>query len=170
MTCKAEGELNIALIAEDAFRIAGLRECMRKTGLRCTIQRVAPTRKACACLARRKPFSGSAVPDLTLLDVAARPDDDFGLLKAVAFGRQRSKSTLVLLVGPTSEELLTRGELDGGKSTMFSPQSLHTFLAKLAGPRQQAFLRALSTLYQYGPLLVREPQSLCESHSDRMSA
>lgn len=170
MTTKSRDELNIVLIAEDPFRIALLRDCMRKSGLQCTIRRIAPTRKACACLARRKPFNEAAAPQLTLVYVAACPADDFGLIKAVAFGRQRSKSTLVLLVDSTSETAITNGTLDGGRSTMFSPQSLETFLTKLAGPQQGAFLGALSTLYQYGPLLVREPRCFRETHSDQMSA
>ena len=165
-------ELDVLLIADDVYRVAMLRESMRQQGLTCTIRRMDPTRKASACVRRLKPYEKSPRPDLVLFDIADPSEATIDVLREVAFGARRSEVPVILLTSPTSEPLLEGGAIDGGEATMFSPRSLGSIVAKLADQRRPAFLEALGTLYEYGPILARLPDVFLERRDDlvRMSA
>ncbi|MDH3747803.1 MAG: hypothetical protein OER97_06310 [Gammaproteobacteria bacterium] len=158
--------LDLLLIADDAYRVAMLRRAMHQVGLSCTIRRLAQTKKASAYLGRVKPYQNSPLPDLVFFDIADSDPSTVEIAKDIAFGERRSKVPVVLLTSPASETLLESGELDGGATTMFSPRTLETFLKKLVGRRRYGFLRALSTLYQYGPILARQPLNFLEHGSE----
>jgi len=162
MPKKADRNLDLLLIADDPYRVAMLRRAMRHAGLNCTIRRLGQTKKASAYLGRVSPYENSALPDLVLFDIADFDSSTVDIAKDIAFGERRSKVPVVLLTSPASETLLESGELDGGATTMFSPRTLETFLKKLVGRRRYGFLRALSTLYQYGPILARQPLNFLE--------
>ncbi|NNC76743.1 MAG: hypothetical protein HKN77_02200 [Woeseiaceae bacterium] len=158
--------LQILLIADDKFRIAMLRRAIRDTDLKCSITRLAQTHTARAFLNSKQLTEGKQRPDLVLLDMG---NDDASALKtasAVALGPGRSPVPVVLLTSAVTEALLQSGELDDGKSTMFSSRPLPLFLEKLAGGSRQGFLQALETLYQYGPVLARLPEHFFRSSDD----
>ena len=73
----------------------------------------------------------------------------------------------MLLTSPASQQMLDNGDVDEHKSVMFSPTSLTCFVRKLAINKRSSFFRALDTLYQYGPILVRVPSAFVGfSHQD----
>ena len=158
--------LDVLLIADDSYRVAMLRQAMQQHGLSCTIRRLDQTKKASAYLKRMQPYENSPTPDLVLFDLAEPDDTAVDLLREVAFGERRSEAPVVLLTSPASEPMLESGEVDEGQSTMFAPRSLQTFLQKLVGSRRAGFLRALKTLYQYGPILARQPRHFLEKRDD----
>lgn len=163
MPTMAETELDLLLIADDAYRVSMLQALMRNAGLTCTVRRLDQTKKATAYLRRLKPFENSRLPDLVLFDIAESHPSIVDLARDVAFGERRSAVPVVLLTSPASETLLESGELDGGKSTMFASRALETFLGKLVGRKRHGFLRALATLYEYGPILARQPARFLEN-------
>lgn len=164
----AEKTLDVMLIADDAYRVAMLRQCMRTSGLSCTIRRMGASKKASAYLNRRQPYEKIPMPDIVMFDLAEMDPQMIDILQDVAFGEQRSSVPVVLLTSPSSESLLESGEIDEGRATMFSPRSLPTFLQKLTGRRRRGFLRALRTLYEYGPILARQPAHFLERRGDAL--
>jgi len=158
--------LDVLLIADDSYRVAMLRQAMQQSGLNCTIRRLDQTKRASAYLKRLQPYEHSPRPDLVLFDLAEPDPRSIELLRDVAFGNRRSEVPVVLLTSPASEPLLESGEIDDGEATMFSPRSLQTFLKKLVGRRRSGFLRALKTLYQYGPILARQPDHFLEKREE----
>ena len=162
----AEKTLDVMLIADDAYRVAMLRQCMRKSGLSCTIRRMGASKKASAYLNRRQPYDKSPMPDIVMFDLAETDPQTIDVLQDVAFGEQRSSVPVVLLTSPSTEPMLESGEIDDGQATMFSPRSLPNFLKKLTGNRRRGFLRALRTLYEYGPILARQPAHFLDRSDD----
>lgn len=164
--------ITMVLIADDSYRIALLRRAVRDAGVACTIYRVPLTTGAPAFLKPKAPDGTAAAPDLVLCDFASIDANVCRTVKAVAFGSQRSPVPVVLLTSKASEDLLDCGELDEGAATMFSARPLQFVLQKLAGDGRQAFLRALATLYQYGPVLARQPDSFldCSDEKTELSA
>jgi DNA-binding NarL/FixJ family response regulator len=123
-----------------------------------TIRRLGFSTKASAYLQSRTPYKKASLPDLVLFDLADLHKNSKDLLRSIAFGQQRTPVPVVLLTSPATECLLQAGDIDGGEATMFSPRTLASLLKKLVGQRQQGFLKALSTLYEYGPILARQPE------------
>lgn len=155
----SESPLTIVLIADDTLSIAMLRRAVRAAGIACTLHRVPPTAGARAFLRPKTPGGARTAPDLVLCDFAATDAASCSTVRAVAFGRQRSPAPVVLLTTDASEAVLESGELDGGKATMFAARPLPFILGKLGGEGRRAFLGALTTLYQYGPILARHPRA-----------
>lgn len=159
--------LSIVLIADDNYRIALLRRSLRDAGVACTIHRLPLTTGARAFL-KPKAADGSTAPaDLVLCDFSSIDSDSRRVIQAVAFGSQRSRVPVILLTSQEAETLLDSGELDDGLATMFSARPLEFFVRKLAGEDSRVFLRALATLYQYGPVLARMPDAFLDCGDDR---
>lgn len=158
--------ITIVLIADDSYRIALLRRAVRDAGVACTIYRIPLTTGARAFLKPKAPDGTAATPDLVLCDFATTEAGVCRTVQAVAFGSQRSDVPVVLLTSEASENLLDSGELDEGAATMFSARPLEFVLRKLAGDGRRAFLRALATLYQYGPVLARQPDVFLDCGDD----
>ena len=163
---KTPESLDVLLIADDGYRVSMLRESMRQSGLSCTIRRMDQTRKASAYVRKLESYGKSPRPDLVLFDLAEPSEKTLEVLRDVAFGEQRSEVPVVLMTSPASEPLLESGEIDDGRATMFSPRALPSLLGKLVGSRRQGFLRALGTLYQYGPILARQPAEFLDRRDD----
>lgn len=149
--------LDMVLLSEDTYRVAMLRQLMLSVRIDGTLRRLGFSSKASAYLQSRTPYEETSLPDLVLFDLAEVQENSKDLLRSIAFGRQRTPVPVVLLTSPATESLLQAGDIDGGEATMFSPHTLTTLLKKLAGQRQPGFLKALSTLYEYGPILARQP-------------
>ncbi len=162
----SQSPITIVLIADDRYRIALLRRAVRDAGVACSIYRVPLTTGARAFL-RQKSRDGSTVtPDLVLCDFASVDAAVCRAVKSVAFGSQRSPVPVVLLTSEASEAMLDSGELDEGAATMFSARPLEFIIGKLADGGRRAFLRALATLYQYGPILARQPDNFLHCAND----
>ncbi len=165
-------KLDIVVVARDSCRYAKLREAMQAAGLHGTIRRLAPTRKTYSYLARTRPARSSPPPDLAFFDLADPRPEALDIARKMVCDKYRSRVPLVILTSPESESLIASGELDEGRTTMFSARPLESFIAKLAPRGRNGFLRALATLYQYGPLLARLPLRMLENcdENDRLSA
>lgn len=172
MPANCQTPLTIVLIADDSYRIALLRRAVRDAGVACTIYRVPLTTGARAFLKPRSPNGAPTQPDLVFCDFATTDGNVRRTVQAIAFGKQRSPVPVVLLTSTASEELLDSGELDDGKATMFSARPLDFVIGKLAGDERLAFLHALATLYQYGPVLARQPDVFLDrgDHDVELSA
>lgn len=162
MPADSQSPITIVLIADDSYRIALLRRAVRDADIACTLYRIPLTAGARAFLRPKAPGGTTATPDLVLCDFASADDNVCRTVKAVAFGSQRSPVPVMLLTSAASEDLLDSGELDEGAATMFSARPLEFILRKLAGDGRRAFLRALATLYQYGPVLARQPDAFLD--------
>jgi len=163
MTTSMGKDLQILLLAENARRVSMLRQSFRDNDLSCGIKRIGHCKKASACLRRKPPYQSEQLPDLVLFDFAEADPESLALARDIAFGADRSPVPVVLMTSPETESMLETGELDDGEATMFTARALDNFLCKLVGRRRQAFLRALRTLYQYGPILARLPAPFLET-------
>lgn len=172
MPADNQSPITIVLIADDSYRVALLRRTVRDAGVACTMYRVPLTTGARAFLKPKSPDGSTATPDLVLCDFGSVDGNVCRTVKSVAFGSQRSPVPVVLLTSEASENLLDSGELDGGAATMFSARPLQFIFQKLAGNGCRAFLRALATLYQYGPILARQPDNFlhCGDDETQLSA
>lgn len=157
MPANDQSPLTIVLVADDSYRIALFRRAVRDAGVACTIYRVPLTTGARAFLKPKSPNGAQTQPDLVICDFAATDANVCRTVQAIAFGSRRSAVPVILLTSTASETLLDSGELDDGEATMFSARPLEFVIGKLAGDGRRAFLRALATLYHYGPVLARQP-------------
>ena len=165
-------DLQILLLAENTRRVSMLRKSVRDGGLSCVIKRIGHNKQASEWLRRNSPPRSEPVPDLVLFDFAKAEPDAVALARDIAFGAERSRVPVVLMTSPETESMLESGELDDGEATMFTARALDVFLRKLVGRRREGFLRALGTLYQYGPILAPLPSHFLESNGepDKLSA
>lgn len=167
-----QAPLSIVLIADDGYRTALLRRAIRDAGVTCDLRRVAMTTGARAFVKRKRSDGSYAAPDLVLCDFAEVDGGTCRTVRSLAFGSQRCEVPVILLTSRDSEALLDRGELDDGEATMFSARPLDFLVRKLAGNGREAFLRALETLYRYGPVLARQPRQFLDpgDHRTELSA
>lgn len=149
--------VNVVLIADRPSRAKMLRDLMQQAGVSGVIRRLAPGEPAIDCARQSGSYHEKPLPDLIIYDYA-HPDKHCTLiLKNIAFGAGRSSVPVILLTSPESQTLLESGEIDGGNAVMFSPTGLAAFIGKMESKRRQMFFKALHTLYQFGPILVRTP-------------
>ncbi len=153
----AENGVNLVLIAEQADRAAMLRDTMRKNGINGVIRRLAPGPAAIDCARKSGSYRDKAPPDLIVFDFSDPSEHNTTVLRDIAFCNDRSRVPVVLLTSPSSQNLLDTGDIDGDTAVMFSPTSLVSFVQKMQDDKRKSFFRALHTLYQYGPILVRMP-------------
>ncbi len=152
-----ENGVELVLIAERADRAAMLRDTMRKNGINGVIRRIAPCKAAIDCARKAGPYKQKSPPDLIIYDYSDPSEQNTAVLRDIAFCNERSRIPVVLLTSPASQDLLDTGEVDGDTAVMFSPTSLVSFVQKMQDNKRSGFFRALHTLYQYGPILVRMP-------------
>ena len=160
-------ELNLVLIADDPLSAVMLRDAMQESGINGVIRRLGPGTPAIECARQTGAYSHKPPPDLILFDYSVPAEHNTGVLREIAFGSRRARVPVVLLTSPASQDLLDNEEIDCNGAVMFSPTSLASFIRKLGIGKRQAFFRALDTLYQYRPILVRTPAAyLCHGHGE----
>lgn len=164
-----EKGVNLVLIADNPDRASMLRATMEKTGINGVIRRLSPGAPAIDCARKSGAYRQKELPDLILYDYADPDDRCTSVLRDIAFGSERARVPVVLLTSPGSQDLLDTGEVDGNKAVMFSPTSLSSFVGKMKTDTRTSFFKALDTLYQYGPILVRMPRSMRQSDSEQMA-
>lgn len=165
-------DINLVLIAEDATRASLLRDTMARFGVNGVIRRIGPGEPAVNCARQRGPYCEKPLPDLFFLDFTDPTEESISVLKAIALGDERTPVPVILMTSPNSQHLLDNGNLAGDSAVMFSPTSLPSFIRKMRSDKRGAFFKALRTLYQYGPILVRPPDSAlhCNSGLTALSA
>lgn len=152
-------EINLVLIASESSRAAMLRDAMARCGVDGVIRRISPGSPAIDCALQQGLYREKAPPDLIFVDFTEPGDESIAVLNAIAFGQRRAAVPVVLITSPQSQELLDSGTLADESAVMFSPTSLPSFMRKMKLEKRPTFFKALRTLYQYGPILVRSSVS-----------
>jgi response regulator RpfG family c-di-GMP phosphodiesterase len=153
-------DVNLVLIADNPDRASMLRDTMEKIGINGVIRRLSPGAPAIDCARKTGAYHQKELPDLILYDYSNPSEQNTSVLRDIAFGNERARVPIVLLTSPGSQDLLDTGEIDGNKAVMFSPTSLRSFVGKMKADKRTSFFKALDTLYQYGPILVRMPEPM----------
>jgi len=151
--------INLVLIAADSARASLLRDTMSNCGVEGVIRRIDPGNPAVECARQTGPYRKKPLPDLFFVDFTNPNEENIAVLKAIAFGEQRTSVPVVLMTSDYSQELLDNGDVAEESTVMFSPTSLPSFFRKMNSGKRPTFFKALRTLYQYGPILVRPPES-----------
>ncbi len=154
--------VNLVLIAENPNRASMLRDAMERNNVNGVIRRLEPGAPAVDCARKSGAYSQKDLPDLIVFDYANPNEKNTSVLRDIAFGIERARVPVVLLTSPDSQDLLDTGDLDGDKSIMFSPTSLPSFVRKMKNGKRGTFFKALNTLYQYGPILVKTPEAFLD--------
>jgi CheY-like chemotaxis protein len=152
--------INIVFIADQLGRAEMLRERLQDCHIRGHIQRLTPGNRAIQYVRQRGEFRRKVLPDLIICDFATPTTAKIGVLRDIAFGRQKVPVPVILLTSDKTEAMLEAGEVDGGKAVMFTPTTLDSFVEKLGSGDRGRFIKALNILYQYGPVLVDAPLTL----------
>ena len=127
------------------------------------MRRIEPTLAAGDAIRRLESASDAPAPDMVFFDLGRPDPDKLRALKRVAFGKRRARSPVVILTSDLSEHLLEGAGIADGRSIMFEPADLSCFLRKMREHRRARFNRALSVMYELGPILVRLPRSFVDS-------
>jgi response regulator RpfG family c-di-GMP phosphodiesterase len=154
-----EKAINLVLITDDQGRAAILRGMMEKFGINGVIRRIDPGENAIHCARKSGSYREKSLPDLIFFDFTDPDEKSIAVLREIAFGDARARVPVVLLTSSDSLDLLDNGSVGDATAIMFSPTSLPSFVGKMTNGKRCAFFRALNTLYQYGPILVRLPET-----------
>lgn len=154
-----EKDINLVLIADDQGRASILRSMMEKFGINGVIRRINPGENAIDCARKAGPYREKSLPDLIFFDFTDPNEESIAVLREIAFGHKRARVPVVLLTSNASLGVLDDDRVSDPTAIMFSPTSLPSFVGKMKNGKRSAFFRALDTLYQYGPILVRLPES-----------
>ena len=152
------GSLDIALIGEDRRRLALLRQEIQQRGPSCRIR----TLNAAQALIAPSTGSGKdsvGAADLLIVDFAGPETARLSWIHALAIGARRTRIPVVILTSGGSENLLRCSVSNDADVTMFSPTTLSAFMRGLQQTQSRFFMKALYTLYDFGPILVRLPDS-----------
>lgn len=153
-----QNDINLVLISDDPGRAAMLQGEMERVGLEGIIRRIAPGRGAVNCARKSGAYREKSPPDLIFFDFSDPGEKNAALLADIAFGEDRARVPVVVLTNSRSLGVLDSGEVGDSNAIMFSPTNLPSFVGKMKNGQRATFLRALDTLYQYGPILVRLPE------------
>ena len=151
--------INLVLIAENPNRASMLRDTLQTTGISGVIRRLEPGSPAIDCARKSGAYRQKDLPDLILFDYADPNERTTTILRDLAFSDEKARVPVILLTSPCSQALLDTGDVGGEEAIMFSPTSLKSFVGKMKNEKRTSFFKALDTLYQYGPILVRMPES-----------
>lgn len=154
-----EKAINLVLIADDQGRASILRGVMEKLGVNGVIRRIGPGKNAIDCARKSGAYREKSLPDLIFLDFSDPDEKSIAVVRQIAFGDERARVPVVLLTSSDSLDLLDDSSVTDPKAIMFAPTSLPAFVGKMKNGKRSAFFRALDTLYQYGPILVRLPET-----------
>lgn len=156
---KSTRGINLVLIAKYPERASMLRSTMVQFGIDGVIRRISPGAPAVDCAHQRGAYCEKPLPDLFFFDFTEPTEACISVLKAIAFGDRRTAIPVVLITSAESQDLLDSGAVAEDAAVMFSPTSLASFIHKMKSDQRPSFFKALHTLYQYGPILVRPPES-----------
>ena len=153
-------EINLVLIADQPNRATALHDLMQDSGVNGVIRRLSPGKGAVDCVRQTGLYRDKTLPDLFICDFSAPDKLKISLLTEIAFGANKAPVPVIVLTSPDSAAMLDSGEIDGGKAVMFTPTALTSFVEKMRNGGRLSFFKALRTLYQFGPILVRTPDEL----------
>ena len=155
-----EKDINLVLIGDDPGCANTIRETLQVAGISGIIRRVKPGDRAVECARHEGSFESTDLPDLILFDYEEPDQGKTELLHEIAFCPERAEVPVVLLTSPESQELIDNGDVGDDKAVMFTPTSLSSFINKMRNGHREVFLKAVRTLYEYGPILVSMPRQV----------
>ncbi|MEL7185568.1 MAG: hypothetical protein AAFN50_03895 [Pseudomonadota bacterium] len=158
-------DLNLVLVADRPELSQLLSEQLQQAGVSGVIRRMPFGGEAIACAKRSGNYRWRPAPDLVIFDYSRVDEYATDILRQLAFGDDKAKVPVVIITTPVSQAELDDGKVDGGDAVMFSPTEMDNFVAKMRNGNRGQFFKALKTLYQYGPILVRTPGRLLEQDS-----
>ena len=167
---KPANDVNVVLIADIASRATMLHDIMARAGVDGVIRRLSADNSAIDCVRQSGAYQHETPPDLYLFDYSSPDSVITSVLKEIAFCSEKPEAPVILMVSPKSQLMLDAGEIDDGMSVMLSPTSLPSFVRKLRVGRRKLFFRALRTLCEFGPILVRTPETALRKQKLAMSA
>ncbi len=153
-----EKDINLVLIGDDPGCANTIRESLQVAGISGIIRRVTPGERAVDCARRKGSYEAADTPDLIFFDYEEPDEDKTTVLNEIAFCPERARIPIVLLTSPESQELIDNGDVGDDKAVMFTPTSLSSFVEKMRKGHRDVFLKAVRTLYEYGPILVSMPR------------
>ena len=158
--------IRLAIIGDDVKRLALLRQEIGRYDAFCEIQ----TLDAAQAALMKQAISGQGAvdtADVVLVDFAGPETARLSFVQALAFGRKRADTPVVIMTSEESESLLRSSADKRNKPTMFSPTPFSAFMTGLLQKKRNRFLKALDTIYQFGPILVRLPSSAIPNVTER---
>jgi len=155
-----ERDINLVLIGDDPGCANTIRDSLQVAGISGVIRRVTPGERAVECARHKGTYEAAETPDLILFDYEDPDEDKTEVLNEIAFCPERASIPIVLLTSPESQELIDNGDIGDDNTVMFTPTSLSSFIDKMRNGHRDVFLKAVKTLYEYGPILVRMPRNV----------
>ncbi len=165
----SENSINLLLVANDPATSSLLKKALESCRIDGIIRRVPADSVAVECARQSGSYQDKTPPDLILFDFTEPTDDITAVLRDIAFSDERARVPVVLLTNTRSQQLLDEDNLHGNKAIMFSPTRLSTFVSKFENESRANFLKALGTLYQYGPIVVELPPHACTGSSKALT-
>ncbi len=155
-----ERDINLVLIGDDPGCANTIRDSLEVAGISGIIRRVTPGERAVECARRKGTYEAADTPDLIFFDYEEPDEDKTTVLNEIAFCPERARIPIVLLTSPESQELIDSGDVGDDKAVMFTPTSLSSFIDKMRNGHREVFMKAVRTLYEYGPILVSMPRNV----------
>ena len=157
--------IRLTIIGDNLRRLALLRQEISRYNEACEIQ---TCDAAQAALAKQGTTQQRAVDtaDVVLVDFAGPETARLSWVRALAFGPKRVRAPVVIMTNDESERLLRDSTEQKNKPTMFTPTPFAEFMIGLLPKKRGRFVRALNTLYQFGPILIRTPSPAISNVTD----
>jgi len=162
--------IDIVLVADKKGRAEMLRDELEAAGVTGNIRRLEPAGGAVDCARQGGRYKHRPLPDLFMFDYSQPDEYKTTILNKIAFGSEKTKAPVVLLTSPDSTESLQAGEVDDGEAIMFWPTRLESFCKKLEPQNQNHLLKALRTLYEFGPILLKTPENVLREDARELAA
>lgn len=150
--------MDLLLIGDDKGLDSTLRALLKSSGVSGTMRRMAPGSAATQCARRSGDHQDPVAPNLVFFDFSAPNEANTAVLRDIAFGEQRARIPVILLTTASSQHLLHAENISGDDAIMFAPTPLRSFVQKMRDEQRATFLKAVRTLYEYGPILVQLPE------------
>jgi hypothetical protein len=161
MQCVAR-KVSLTLVSDRPDHASLFYDVFRQAKVSMELQRMIPGEKTLAIIRQSASSHSSAAPDAVFFDFTDPHEEGCAMLQKIAFGKNKAKSPVILMTSPESLLLLESGDIDGGGAIMFSPTGFVSFARKMRNNNRAQFFKALRTLYQFGPILVRAPRAMLQ--------
>ena len=159
-------ELELLLLSKNGDLAENVGRTLQHYGPPCIIRSLRPSRRAVDGIRRLRTETRTR-GQLILFDFSAATEQNFEFGMEIACGPNRLAIPVVFLTSPDSEVLLEDAGPECCDTTMFAPIPLDRFIAKMLEHSEQRFLRALSLIYELGPIVVRLPASYLHQSEDQ---
>ena len=150
--------IRLTIIGDNVRRLALLRQEISRYDASCERQTLDAAQASLGKPATQGQSAFEAA-DVLLVDFAGPETARLSLVHALAFGRKRALTPVVIMTSEESERLLRNSTGKKDKPTMFTPTPFSAFMTGLLQEKRRRLVKALNTLYQFGPILVRLPSS-----------